>query len=153
MKSYGQRVSQFHQGFRSLDVDTGIFVQYPQDYAIHPELLGGKDIVAHDVEFVAGVTKAAGPGANQNVDGNAHVAANGLHESRAGSDSAGRQVAAKLNPVSTPALGRDGVLHRFYANLKHETVLHFVALENRMLRFAASGLVATWGGIAIRKCT
>jgi hypothetical protein len=87
MEGYRQRACQFHQGFRPLYVDAGVLVQYPEHNAIHTELLRRMDIVAHNLKFMIRVTKLAGSGTNQNMYGSANVAANGLHQSRAGSDS------------------------------------------------------------------
>lgn len=124
MKRDRQGMSQFHQGSGVLDVDTAVFVQYAQNHTIHTDLLGGEDIVAHDLKFGIGVIKAAGSRPNQNMDGSLNAAASGLHESCARSDTTRRQVTAKFDSVRTPALRRDGVVDRLYTNFKDKRIRH-----------------------------
>src|SRR6202042_1331340 len=99
MKSYGQSARQFDQSPGALNVHPGISLQYAEHDAIHTELPGRQNVVAHDLKFIVGITKVAGSRANQNVNGNADVAANGLHEPRTRSGPSGRQVAAQLNAL------------------------------------------------------
>src|SRR6266436_4873386 len=87
MERYGQRLRQFHQSLGALDVDSSVFMQYPQHNAVYAELLRSPDIVAHGFKLMIGITKIAGARANQNMDRNAYVASNGLHQAGAGSDS------------------------------------------------------------------
>jgi hypothetical protein len=116
-------------------------VQDPQYNAIHAKLLRRQDVVSHNLKFMIGVTKIASPGANQDVDGKAHVAAGSLHQSGAGSDSPGRQVAAELNPVRPAELRRDGVVHRFDTDFEHRTIRHELRVRRtRALRDDASTL-------------
>jgi len=90
MESYRQRVREFHQHFRALDINMITFKQYAEYYAIHIEPLGILDIGAHNVKFMGGVTKIAGPRSNHDMNGNTYVAASFLHQSSAGSYPAGR---------------------------------------------------------------
>src|SRR5579863_8642730 len=124
MESYGQWLRYGYQALRTFDVDASVFMQYAQHDAVHAELLGGEDIVAHDFELVIGITEIARPRANQDVDGKAHLAANRLHESSAGSDSSRGQVTAELNPLRAAELRRDRVVYRFDADFQDITIHH-----------------------------
>ena len=90
MKSDRERMGQFHQGLRTLNIDTSIRLQQPQHKAIHGELFGGQNLVTHQFQFMIGVAEITCPGSDQNMDGNPHQASSRLHESWAGGDSSGR---------------------------------------------------------------
>jgi hypothetical protein len=135
MKGYGQRVRKFHKHFRALDINASVFMQYSEHKTVHTDLLSSTDIIAHGLKFTIGITKIAGSRANQDMDGNLHVAASGLHEARAGSDSSRRQVTAKLNTLSAAALRRFGVVHGVYADFKHKTIRHGLSVGTFVSRY------------------
>jgi hypothetical protein len=153
MKGYRQRVGKFHQHFRTLNIDTIVFMEYSQDEAVRADLLGRVDIIAHGLKFMIGITKIAGPRANQDVDGDAYVTASGLHETRARSDSAGGQVAAQFKAVRATACRRDGVVHRFHADFQNELLGH--GLRVRRTGKAAVSVFSVVGGpeFAVRNCS
>jgi len=142
MKGYRQRVSKLYQHFRTLNIDTIAFMEYSQDEAVRADLLGRVDIIAHGLKFVIGITEIAGPRANQDMNGDAHVTASGLHETRARSDSAGGQVAAQFKAVRATARRRDGVVHRFHADFQNELVGH--GLRVRRTGRAAISVFLLW---------
>src|ERR1700722_8857434 len=153
MKSYRQRVGKLYQHFRTLNIDTIVFTKYSKDEAVRADLLGRVDIIAHGLKFVIGITKIAGPRANQDMDGNAHVAASGLHETRARSDSAGGQVAAQFNAVRATACRRDGVVHRFHADFQNEWVGHGLRVRRTGRSAVSSFSVGGGPEFAVRNCS
>jgi len=72
-------VRELHKLFRALDIDTRIFPQDSQNHAIHLGLLRSLNVVAHDFQFMVGVTEITGSGANHCVDGKTNVLADTLH--------------------------------------------------------------------------
>jgi hypothetical protein len=153
MKGYRQRVGKLYQHFRTLNIDTIVFMEYSQDEAVRADLLGRVDVIAHGLKFMIGITKITRPRANQDMDGNAHVTASGLHETGAGSDSAGGQVAAQFKAVRATAFRRDGVVYRFHADFQNELVGH--GLRVRRTGRAAVSVFSVVGGpeFAVRNCS
>src|SRR5207237_10695279 len=97
-------------------------------------LLGG-NVPAHRGELTVGVDEVAKARTDQSGNGDISPPADFRNEASTGRRPSGKQLAAKLNPVSATAFCSDSVFHRLNADFHDDTVLHGLAQENRCSRY------------------
>lgn len=118
VKGHGQGMRVLHQRTSSfaIDVHALSLIQEPEDDSVEADFFRYLNFAFHALEFRVGINEVAGARANHSIDGNSDLFACGSHERYARSYAARRQIAAKLDPVGSAVLRRDGVGDLFDTN-------------------------------------
>ena len=111
MKGDGQGTSQIDKGACVGQIDAQLRGECAEHKAVASCLTCGHNIVAHDVEFVLGICKSTGAGANQYEDRDGDMAEDFAQESDAGRKAAIIECAAKFDPICTTVLRCNGGAH------------------------------------------
>jgi hypothetical protein len=105
-------------------IDSSVFCQNSENDSIRAELLRRPYILLHGLEFIGGVAEIAATGTNHDKDAQRNLAQHSRDNSRTGSETSLEQAAAKLNPVRSAAIDRNGRLDRIHADFKDYAIPH-----------------------------